>query len=144
MDQIFPYANVIAGVAVLIVGFGFHWLGQLISVLNWDLGTRLGLQEEGLLPEYKVYEHAIAVADAALGWIYGLAGLGLVLDTSWSYKLAWFPGVVLVYHSISVWFWTANRRRDGNQYLSDSMRVGWVLMNSITGVLTVLVAWNGC
>lgn len=144
MDQIFPYANVIAGVAVLIVGFGFHWLAQLISVLNWELGTRLGLQEEGLLPEYKVYEHAIAVADVALGWIYGIAGLGLVLDTSWSYKLAWFPGVVLVYHSISVWFWTANRRRAGNQYLSDSLRVGWFLANSISGVLTILVAWNGC
>jgi len=144
MDQVFPYANIVAGALVLIVGFGFHWIGQSISVLSWELGTRLGLQEKDLLPEYKVYEHAIAVADAALGWIYGLAGLGLVLDTQWSYKLAWFPGVVLVYHSISFWFWTANRRRAGHHLTPDSMRIGWFLANSITGALTILVAWNGC
>jgi hypothetical protein len=87
MDQVFPYANIVAGVAVLVVGFGIHWIGQSISFLNWDLGTRLGLQEKDLLPEYKVYEHAIAAADAAIGWIYGLAGLGLVLDAQWSYKV---------------------------------------------------------
>jgi hypothetical protein len=144
MNQIFPYANIVAGAAVLVVGFGIHWIGQSISVLNWDLGTRLGLQEEDLLPEYKVYEHAIAAADAAMGWIYGIAGLGLVLDTQWSYKLAWFPGVVLVYHSISYWFWTRNRRSAGHQLVADSMRVGWVLANSIAGALTILVAWNGC
>jgi hypothetical protein len=142
LEQIFPYANVAAGVSVLVVGFIFHWVGQLISVLNWDLATRIGLQEEKLLPEYKVYEHAIAVADVALGWIYGLAGLGLVLGASWGYKLAWFPGVVLVYHSISYWFWTGSRRRAGNKLVSDSVRIGWTAANLLTGALAILVAWN--
>jgi hypothetical protein len=48
---------------------GLQKASQLISVLNWDLATRIGLQEEALLPEYKEYEHAVAVADVALGWI---------------------------------------------------------------------------
>jgi hypothetical protein len=30
MNRVFPYANVIAGVLVLIVGFGFHWVGQRV------------------------------------------------------------------------------------------------------------------
>jgi hypothetical protein len=36
MDQIFPGANVVAGVLVLIVGFGFHFGGQLTARLVWD------------------------------------------------------------------------------------------------------------
>jgi hypothetical protein len=142
MHQLFPYANVVAGVLILIVGFVFHWVGQLVSVLNWGLATRLTLQEDGLPPEYKVYEHAIAVADVALGWIYGVAGVGLILDARWGYMLAWLPGAILIYHSISYWFWTGNRRRAGHQLTSDPMRIGWTMANLVTGVLALLVAWN--
>ena len=76
MSAVFPYDNVVAGVLVLIVGFGFHWIGQLVSVLNWGLATRLGLQDEAAPSDYKVYEHGIAMADVAIGWIYGIAGVG--------------------------------------------------------------------
>jgi hypothetical protein len=144
MDQVFPNANIVAGAAVLVVGFGVHWIAQTISFLNWDLGTRLGFVEEGLPPEYKVYEHGIAGADAAMGWLYGVAGLGLVLDAQWGYKLAWFPGVVLIYHGISFWFWSRNQRRAGHKLLSDSFRVGWFLANIGTGALAILLAWNAC
>ena len=142
MDQVFPYANIVAGVLVLVVGFIFHWIGQLISILNWDLATRIGLQEKTMLPEYKVYEHAIAVADVAIGWIYGVAGVGLILGTTWGFKLGWFPGVVLIYHSISFWFWTRNQRRSGHRLTADCLRIGWSLANMITGVLAILVAWS--
>ena len=27
---------------MLIVGFLFHWVGQLISLINWDFDTRIG------------------------------------------------------------------------------------------------------
>ena len=141
MDQIFALASTVAGVLILVIGFGFHWLGQLVSVLNWNLATRIGIQESELLPEYKVYEHAIAVADVALGWIYGLAGLGLLLGARWGYRLAWVPGVILVYHGISYWVWTGNRRRAGHGLASDSMRIGWSVANLVTGVLAVSVAW---
>jgi len=67
-----------------------------------------------------------------------------VLGTEWGYKLAWFPGVVLVYHSISYWFWTGNRRKAGQKLVSDSMRTGWPVANFLTGVLAILVAWNAC
>ena len=144
MDQVFPHANVVAGVLVLVVGFLFHWIGQLVSVLNWDLATKIGIREAELLPEYKVYEHAIAAADVTVGWVYGLAGLGLVLGTQWGYKLVWVPGVVLVYHGVSYWFWTGNRRKAGHRLVSDSMRVGWPVANLVTGVPAIAVAWNAC
>ena len=144
MNRLVPYANVVAGVLVLVVGFIFHWIGQLISVLNWDLATKLGLQEAELPPEYKVYEHAVAAADVALGWLYGIAGLGLVLGTPWGYKLAWVPGVVLVYHSISYWFWTGNRRKNGHKLVGDGMRIGWPVANFVAGGLAILVAWSAC
>jgi hypothetical protein len=144
MNQVFPYANVVAGALVLVVGFIFHWIGQLISILNWDLATKIGLQEEELLPEYKVYEHAIAAADVAIGWIYGIAGVGLVLGSQWGYTLAWFPGVILVYHSISYWFWTGNRRKGGHKLVADSVRIGWPVANFVAGALAILVAWNAC
>jgi hypothetical protein len=143
MDQLFPFSNILAGALVLIVGFVFHWIGQLISVLNWDLATRIGLQEKWALPQYRVYEHAIAVADVAIGWIYGVAGVGLLLGTPWGFKLAWFPGVVLIYHSISYWFWTRNQQRAGQHLMSRAMRIGWFTANLVTGLLTIVVAWNG-
>jgi len=143
MDQVFPYANVVAGVLVLLVGFVFHWIGQLISVLNWELAMRIGLQEKAAPGEYKVYEHGTAVADVAIGWIYGIAGVGLILGTQWGLKLAWLPGVVLMYHSAIFWFTTTNQRRAGHRLMTNPVRVGWFLANSITGILTILVAWNG-
>ena len=57
MTPIFPYANILTGLSILLVGFLFHWIGQLISVLNWELAVRLGLQEKNMPPAYKVYEH---------------------------------------------------------------------------------------
>ena len=143
MSAFFPHANVVAGVFILIVGFCFHWIGQLISVLNWDLATQFGLQEKGMPPEYKVYEHAIAIADTAMGWLYGVAAVGLFLDAEWGYKLAWIPGAILVYHAISAWVWEANRRAAGRRFWSDALRVGWCIANAIAGLLALLVAWYG-
>ena len=103
-DQIFPYANIVVGILVFIIGFIFHWLGQLISLINWEFAKKIGLQEKKALPEFKVYEQGIAVADVILGWIYGIAAVGLILNLPWAYKLLWFPGVVMIYHSLSFWF----------------------------------------
>ncbi len=143
MSNLFPHANIVAGVLVLVIGLGMHWLGQLISVINSDLGTKLGLQEKTLLPEYRVYEHSIAVADSALGWIYGIAAIGLLLDTGLGYKLAWIPGSILLYHAISAWVWEGNRRAAGNGLWSNRMRIGWCSLNALTGILTLAVAWAG-
>jgi hypothetical protein len=142
MNQIFPYANVITAILVFIVGFIFHWVGQLVSVLNWDFGIKIGLQESKMPKEYKVYEHAIAVADSIIAWVYGFAAIGLFLNVSWGYKLAWFPGIILVYHSISFWFWTLNRNKDGNKLESNALRIGWTIANLVTGILAILIAWN--
>lgn len=143
MTSLFPHAHIAAGVLVFIVGFGFHWIGQLVSVVNWGLAIRLGLQEKELLPEYRVYEQAIAVADVALGWIYGVAAVGLVLNTGWGCKLAWIPGSILLYHAISAWMWEGNRRAAGQPIWSNTMRIGWCAANALTGGLTLLVAWSG-
>ena len=142
MTHLFPYDNIIIGVLIFIVGFCFHWIGQLASVINWKFASKIGLQESKLPKEYKVYEHAIAIADSLIGWIYGFAALGLILNVSWGYKFAWFPGIILLYHSLSFWFWTSNRNRDGNKLESNAMRIGWFLANCATGILAILLAWN--
>lgn len=142
MNLPFPHANIVAGILVLIVGFVFHWLGQLLSILNWDLATRLGLQEKSMLPEYKVYEHAIAVADASLAWIYGVAAVGLFANASWGYHLSWIPGSIMIYHSICAWVWEGNRRKEGHPLWSNAMRIGWCLANLLAGAMALLIAWN--
>ena len=141
-NEVFPHANLVVGLLVIIVGFGFHWVGQLISLLIWDFATRIGLQEKGLSPEFKVYEHAIAVADVAIGWIYGIAGIGLLLGTDWGFKLAWIPGVVMIYHALSFWFWTRNQNKLGTRLVKQPLRIIWTLINGVTGILAVLLAWN--
>lgn len=141
----FPYDNVVAGVLIVLVGFIIHFGAQGLSVLNWDLGTRLGFQEAGMPAEYKVYEHAIAVADVLVGWVYGLAGFGLILGAAWAYKLAWVPGSILVYHALSFWMWTGNARRAGVLLSTGTtpFRVTWFVANLVTGLLALFVAWNG-
>lgn len=142
MNQIFPYANIVTGILVLIVGFLMHWIGQLISIVNWEFATKIGIQEKGMPKEFKVYEHAIAVADVAIGWTYGLAGVGLILDAPWSYKLIWIPGAILIYHGISVWFWTRNQKKIGYQSATDYFWIFWSSINLITGMLAVTIAWQ--
>lgn len=144
MNLPFPYANLVAGFLVLIVGFIFHWLGQIISLCNWDLAVRIGIAEKDILPEYQDYERGMAAADVAVGWIYGLAGLGLLWGAPWSFRLAWFPGVVFTYHGLGFWFWTGNQIRAGHQLHSQALRRGWCLANLVTGFLALLVAWWGC
>ncbi len=142
MDQIVPGANIVAGVLVLIVGFGFHFTGQLISIVDWDRAVAWGLQEKDARPEYQIYERGIAAADVALGWTYGIAGLGLVLDAPWGYAWAWLPGAILTYHALSFWFWTANQRANGDRYPinQNPARTLWAVANLATGLLAMAVA----
>ena len=141
-SPLFPYANVLAGVLLLIVAFGLHFVGQLVSVISWEFATRIGLQEAGMPAEFKVYEKAIAIADVAIGWIYGVVVVGLFVGASWAYTLLWIPGTVLVYHSISAWFWMGYQRKQGfEKAASPGMRVGWFIANFGTGALSLLLAW---
>ena len=142
MAHLFPYDNIVAAVLIFIIGFIFHWIGQVISIINWKFAARIGLQEANIPKEYKVYEHAVAVADSLLGWVYGIAAVGLFLNVSWGYKLAWFPGIILLYHAISFWFWTMNRNRDGHKLESNILRYSWTIANLATAVLAILLAWN--
>ncbi|MBU8934139.1 MAG: hypothetical protein KOO62_09035 [candidate division Zixibacteria bacterium] len=144
MNTIPEWLVTTTGILVLIVGFIFHWLGQLISVINWGLATRLGLQEQVMLPEHKVYEHGTAMADVLIGWTYGVAGIGLLLGSQWGFKLAWIPGAILVYHGFSAWFWESNRRNSGYPFFSDLLRVSWCVANIVTGGLALFVAWRSC
>ena len=98
------------------------------------------MQEKDNLPEYEVYELAIAMADVALGWIYGIASIGLILNLPWAYNLIWFPGVVFIYHSISYWFWKGNQNKSGHPTTSNAFRITWFLLNFVTGILTILIA----
>ena len=140
-NEIFPYANILVGILIFIVGFIFHWIGQLISVINWNYAAKIGLQEKKMIPEYKVYEHAIAVADVMIGWIYGIAAVGLILNISWAYKLIWFPGIIFIYHSISYWFWIGSQNKSGHKTTTNTFRVFWFMLNFITGILCILIVW---
>ena len=97
-----------------------------------------------MLAEHRVYEHAIAVADTSIGWIYGIAGVGLLMGASWGYSLAWIPATLFVYHAISFWTWTGNQRRRGHSTSTtrSPTRIVWTMVNLVTGVLAGLVAWT--
>lgn len=143
MTGLMQFADDLAAVLILIVGFGFHFVGQTFSVLNWKAAKRLGLQETDLPAGYYPYEHGTAIADMLVGWVYGLAALGLLLGADWGYRLAAFPGAILLYHGISAWFWEADRRRQGSGLFSDRLRYGWCGANVLTGALALWVALTG-
>ena len=87
--ELFAYDHIIAGFLVLTIGFVFHFIGQLISLINWKIAVHLKIAEKELLSEYKDYEHGMAMADVLIGWTYLFIGVGLILGTPWSFKLAW-------------------------------------------------------
>ncbi len=142
MTNLFPYDNLIIGVLILIVGFVFHFIGQLISLVNWDFAIRIGLQEKNLPAPYKAYEHGIAVSDVAIGWTYGVAGVGLIMGAEWGYSLAWIPGAILTYHGIGFWVWTQDQKRDGSPTAGDKLRWMWSIANVGTGLLALILAFN--
>jgi hypothetical protein len=141
LNDIIPYGNIIAGILIFIVGFILHFIGQLISFANWDYATKIGFQEKKMLPEFKVYEHGIAGADVFVGWIYIIVVIGLFLDISWAYKLAWFPGVVLIYHGLSALFWMGNQNKLGHPMNSNKFRISWFLLNFLAGIIVILIIW---
>lgn len=142
MQQLFPYAHIVTGILVLIIGFVFHWIGQLVSIINWEYATKIGLQEKGMPQEFFVYENATAKADVFIGWIYGLVGIGLLFDLDWSYKLLWLPGVVFVYHSLNYWFWTSNQTKLGQKMVGKGFKIAWTFANLLPGLLAIVVAWH--
>ena len=87
-----------------------------------------------------MYERAIAFADVLIGWIYGIASIGLIANVSWGYTLAWIPGVVFIYHALFFWVMKGNQNKSGNQISSNGFRITWFLVNFITGILAVLIA----
>ncbi|MCX7010694.1 MAG: hypothetical protein NTY53_26190 [Kiritimatiellaeota bacterium] len=50
MNEIFPFANQVTGVLILLVGFGFHFVGQLISVVSWERATKWGCRKRRCRP----------------------------------------------------------------------------------------------
>ena len=77
-----------------------------------------------------------------MGWVYGIAAVGLILNVPWAYKLAWIPGVIMVYHSLSFWFWVGNQNKIGHPLHSNKFRIIWSTVNLVTGALAILVAWG--
>ncbi|MFC1893228.1 hypothetical protein ACFLYR_04220 [Chloroflexota bacterium] len=140
--QLFPYANIIVGILILVVGFGLHFIGQLISLVNRDFAVKIGIWEKDMIPEFEVYERGIAVADVMIGWIYGIAAVGLILNAPWAYKLAWIPGVIMIYHSLSFWFWVGNQNKLGHRLTTNKVRITWFIANFVAGVLAILIAWR--
>ncbi len=112
--QLFPNAPLVLAVLIFLVGFLIHWVGQIISLIDWDMAVRLGICDRNTTTEYKTYEKGVAAADALIGWTNGLAVVGLLLDQPWAYKLIWIPGVVFIYHGLSFWFWTGHQVKLGN------------------------------
>jgi len=143
MSTTFLCLETVAGLLLLLVGFVFHWLGQSLSLLNWELAQRLGLAERGMPGEYEDYERGMAAADVVVAWFYGVVGVGLLYGADWAVKAALIPGAILVYHSLCFWFWTRQQRRRGYRGMSDGMRLTWALANAGTGLLLLATAWRG-
>jgi hypothetical protein len=141
-EQLFPFANIVTGILVLIVGFGLHWVGQLISWVNWDLSVKLGIANKDTIPEHRDYEQGMAAADSLLAWVYGIAAIGILFNISWAYKLLWFPGVVLIYHALGFWFWTRYQIKAGRPMYSTTFAIVWCSVNIVTGALAILLAWR--
>jgi hypothetical protein len=67
MDTLFPHANVLVGLLVLVVGFLLSLYWSIDQPFQPELAERIGIAKRGILPEYKAIEEGLAAADVALG-----------------------------------------------------------------------------
>jgi len=141
-EQLFPHANIIVGILIFLIGFIFHFVGQIISLVNRPLAVKIGIWEKDIIPEFEVYEKAIAVADIIIGISYGISAIGLLLNVSWAYNLAWIPASIFIYHGLSFWFWVGNQNKAGHPLHGQGMRFGWSAINIIAGIFTIFVIWQ--
>ena len=64
-----------------------------------------------------------------------------ILIHSWAYESAWIPEVVMIYHSLNYWFWIGNHHKIGIKSVTTRLRISWFLLNLVTGILVILIAW---
>lgn len=139
MQSLFPFAHIIGGVLILIVGFGFHFLGQLMGFLHWEPELKhsfiinMPIKSTG-------YEHLVAVSDIAIGWSYAIIGMGLYLGRPWGYTLAWIPGIILLLEGSSFLTWCCLKKVQKPD-LSLLERVEWGSLNIVSGLFIILIAW---
>ena len=76
--------RIVLGV-VCVVFSGFGWLGQVISVINYPLAQRLGLQEksENTDPLFQQAEINTAKWDSLVTWTLLAAGILMLMDHYW-------------------------------------------------------------
>ena len=76
--------TVALGVVALLLG-SVGLAGQLISVLDFELAQRLGLQEKdgGTDPLFRHLELNTARWDLFVLWTLPLAGIGMLIDATW-------------------------------------------------------------
>jgi hypothetical protein len=139
MYEPFPFAHIIAGILILIVGFGFHFLSQLMGYLHWEPEVKHGFIIN-MPVKSKGYAHIIALSDVLIGWSYAIIGSGLYLGKSWGYVLAWIPGIIFTFEGIGYWFWSGHQQRFKDPLRT---RIEWSTLNIICGLFIVLVAWSG-
>lgn len=89
--------TVALGIVALLVG-SLVFIGQLISALDFELAQRLGLQEkdEETDPLHRRLELSTARWDLLVLWTLPLAGVVMLIDTSW------WPWVALIAGGIYV------------------------------------------
>jgi hypothetical protein len=143
MEALPAAVSIAAGILTLAVGFGFHFLGQALSLWNWPLAERLGLQDKNASPAQRDYESGTALADVLIGWSYGPIGLGLVCGSPWAFKAAIIPGALFTYHALAFWFWTSAQNRGGRRIMAEPLRRTWAALNLASGLLVLLSAWIG-
>ncbi len=137
MSQLFPYANTVVG--ALILGFGFRWIAQVGSLLNWGFAERIGLQDKRASPEDQLRMRNIAVLEATTDWTFGVAGIRLILGASWGPLLVWIPGVVLIFRGVRLWAWHPSRHGSGSEFVGAGKRAIWCLGRLLVGSVAVAI-----
>jgi len=130
-----------SGVLLLTIGFGRHWVWQLVYVLRSRTASSNPETKRSEATESLESLRRLALVEITTGWIHAISGVGVVTVSMWGARLAWISGVLLILLGLARWTVSARAASAAETHASRGVVALWGLVSLSTGGLAIAVAW---
>lgn len=129
--QLFPGSDTLAGSLMLLLAL--RWIARVCSLVGYHLSAALGIPRGTRSSRRRPVTREDEAIQITVGWIYAIAGSGLILGAAWAPVPACIAGFLLILQGARSWPFL------GKSFISLAT-VLWSLFNLATGLLVLVIA----